>query len=236
MISIKQYPEEGYFEGTVQDITESKELEEQLKKSLDEKDLLIKEIHHRVKNNLMVISSLLSLQSRYIKDKEARGLFRESQNRARSMALIHELLYRSEDLKSIEFGDYILSLSKELFHLYSVDGLIELKIDVDDIYLDINTSIPLGLIVNEVVTNSLKHAFPDGRAGVINVDFHKTDDQYEFKVKDNGIGFPEDLDFEETDSLGLQMVTSLTRQIEGDIELDRNNGTEFKITFKESEY
>ncbi len=93
------------------------------------------------------------------------------------MALIHELLYRSEDLKSIEFGDYILSLSKELFHLYSVDGLIELKIDVDDIYLDINTSIPLGLIVNEVVTNSLKHAFPDGRAGVINVDFHKTDDQ-----------------------------------------------------------
>ena len=236
LISIKQYPEDGYFEGTVQDITESKELEEQLKKSLDEKDLLIKEIHHRVKNNLMVISSLLSLQSRYIKDKEARGLFRESQNRARSMALIHELLYRSEDLKSIEFGDYILSLSKELFHLYSVDGLIELKIDVDDIYLDINTSIPLGLIVNEVVTNSLKHAFPDGRAGVIHVDFHKTDDQYEFKVKDNGIGFPEDLDFENTDSLGLQMVTSLTRQIEGNIELDRNNGTEFKITFKESEY
>ena len=197
---------------------------------------MIKEIHHRVKNNLMVISSLLSLQSRYIKDKEARGLFRESQNRARSMALIHELLYRSEDLKSIEFGDYILSLSKELFHLYSVDGLIELKIDVDDIYLDINTSIPLGLIVNEVVTNSLKHAFPDGRAGVIHVDFHKTDDHYEFKVKDNGIGFPEDLDFENTDSLGLQMVTSLTRQIEGNIELDRNNGTEFKITFKESEY
>jgi PAS domain S-box-containing protein len=235
-VSFKLYPEEGYFEGTVQDITESKELEEQLKKSLDEKDLLIKEIHHRVKNNLMVISSLLSLQSRYIKDKEARGLFRESQNRARSMALIHELLYRSEDLKSIEFGDYILSLSKELFHLYSVDGLIELKIDVDDIYLDINTSIPLGLIVNEVVTNSLKHAFPDGRAGVIHVDFHKTDDQYEFKVKDNGVGFPEDLDFENTDSLGLQMVTSLTRQIEGNIELDRNNGTEFKITFKESAY
>jgi PAS domain S-box-containing protein len=235
-VSFKLYPEEGYFEGTVQDITESKVLEEQLKKSLDEKDLLIKEIHHRVKNNLMVISSLLSLQSRYIKDKEARGFFRESQNRARSMALIHELLYRSENLKSIEFGDYILSLSKELFHLYSVDGLIELKIDVDDIYLDINTSIPLGLIVNEVVTNSLKHAFPDGRAGVIHVDFHKTDDHYEFKVKDNGIGFPEDLDFKDTDSLGLQMVTSLTRQIEGNIELDRNHGTEFKITFKESEY
>jgi PAS domain S-box-containing protein len=236
LISFKLYPDEGYFEGTVQDITERKELELMLKKSLEEKDLLIKEIHHRVKNNLMVISSLLSLQSRYIKDKEARGLFRESQNRARSMALIHERLYRSDDLKRIEFGDYILSLSKELFHLYAADGHIELKIDVDDIYLDINTSIPLGLIVNEIVTNSLKHAFPDGRMGKIRVDFHKTDEYYEFKVNDNGIGFPEDLDFENTDSLGLQMVTSLTRQIEGNIELDRSHGTVFKISFKESEY
>ncbi len=220
--------------GTLRDRTERVNTEKKIKESLEEKEMLLKEIHHRVKNNLMIISSLLNLQSRYIKDKASQDIFKESQNRARSMALIHERLYQSTDLKRIDFGEYITSLANELFHTYVADpGLIELKINVDDIFLDINTAIPLGLIVNELITNSLKHAFPDGMSGEIIVNFHPIDEHYEFTVKDNGIGFPEDLDFQNTESLGLQMVTSLTDQIDGEIELDRNNGTEFKITFKE---
>lgn len=213
-----------------------KRAENSLKVALVEKKMLLKEIHHRVKNNLMIISSLLNLQSGYIKDKESQDIFKESQNRARSMAIIHERLYQSTDLKRIDFGDYIHSLSTELFHTYEVDpGLVKLKINVEDIFLDINTAIPLGLIVNELVTNSLKHAFPKGKKGEINVDFHPKDDHYEFTVKDNGIGFPEDIDFQNTDSLGLQIVNSLTNQIDGEIKLNRNNGTKFKITFKEPE-
>jgi PAS domain S-box-containing protein len=231
--------DEEKIEGVVvvlEDITELKNRENTLNKSLEEKEMLLKEIHHRVKNNLMIISSLLNLQSSYIKDKASQDVFKESQNRARSMALIHERLYQSTDLKRIDFGDYITSLANELFHTYVADpNLIKLKIYVDDIFLDINTSIPLGLIVNELITNSLKHAFPDGKMGEINIEFHKKDTHYEFTVKDNGIGFPEDIDYQNTDSLGLQMVTSLTDQIDGEIELDGNNGTKFKITFKELE-
>jgi PAS domain S-box-containing protein len=218
------------------DITERKKTENSLRVTLEEKKVLLKEIHHRVKNNLMIISNLLYLQSSYIKDKESQDIFKESQNRARSMALIHERLYHSADLKRMDFGDYIRSLSTELLHTYEVDpGLIKLKINVEDIFLDINTAIPLGLIVNELVTNSLKHAFPEGNSGEINVDFHPVDDHYEFTVKDNGVGFPEDLDFQNTDSLGMQIVNSLTDQIDGEIELDNNNGTEFKISFKDLE-
>lgn len=220
--------------GTLNDITTRIIAEKKINNSLKEKEMLLKEIHHRVKNNLMIISSLLNLQSRQIKDKVSKDIFKESQNRARSMALIHERLYQSTDLKRIDFGDYIESLSKELFHTYAGDlGRIELKINVEDIFLDINTAIPLGLIVNELITNSLKHAFPDGKMGEINIDFHPLDDHYEFSVKDNGIGFPKDLDFHNTNSMGMQMVTSLTDQIDGEIELNRSVGTEFKITFKD---
>ena len=220
--------------GTLRDRTDRVNAEKKIKESLEEKEMLLKEIHHRVKNNLMIISSLLNLQSRYIKDKASQDIFKESQNRARSMALIHERLYQSTDLKRIDFGEYITSLSTELFHTYEADpGIIKLNINVEDILLDINTAIPLGLIVNELITNSLKHAFPDGMSGEIIVDFHPIDEHYQFTVKDNGIGFPKDLDYQNTESLGLQIVTSLTDQIDGEIQLDRNNGTEFKITFKE---
>ena len=221
-------------EGSLRDITERKNIEIQLKNSLTEKEMLLKEIHHRVKNNLMIISSLLNLQSGYIKDKESQNIFKESENRARSMALIHERLYQSTDLKRIDFGDYITSLATELFHTYVDDrNFIELKINVEDILLDINTSIPLGLIVNELITNSLKHAFPNGMKGKINIDFYLKNDHYKFAVKDDGIGFPEDIDFQNTNSLGLQIVNSLTEQIDGEIKLNKSNGTEFKITFKE---
>ncbi len=150
--------------GTVQDITVRKIAEEKLKESLEEKEMLLKEIHHRVKNNLMVISSLLNLQSQYIKDKEALGIFKESQNRARSMALIHERLYRSTDLKRIDFGDYIRTLTNELFHTYLTDpGRVKLNMKVENLMVDINTTVPLGLIVNELLTNSMKHGFIDGK-------------------------------------------------------------------------
>jgi PAS domain S-box-containing protein len=223
--------------GTLSDIRERVNAKKKIKESLEEKEILLKEIHHRVKNNLMIISSLLNLQSGYIKDKASKDIFKESQNRAKSMALIHERLYSSADLKRIDFGDYIQSLSKDLFNTYKSDsGLIALKMNVENIFLDINTAIPLGLIVNEFITNSLKHAFPNGRKGEINVEFHEKNEEYEFAVKDNGIGFPKDIDYQNTESLGLQIVTNLTGQIDGKIEkLDANPGTEFKINFKEVE-
>ncbi|GAB4314054.1 MAG: hypothetical protein Kow0019_13620 [Methanobacteriaceae archaeon] len=236
-IAVPLYDSKNNFIGAIEavrDITNMKEYQRKIKKELKEKEMLLKEIHHRAKNNLMIISSLLNLQSGYLKDKESQDIFIESQKRARSMAIIHERLYRSTDLKKIDFRDYIQSLATELFHTYVNDpSRIQLKINVDNIYLDINTAIPLGLIINELVTNSLKYAFPKGKSGEIDIDFHKKDDHYEFTIKDNGIGFPKDLDFHKTDSLGMQLVNSFTDQIDGKIELDRRNGTKFKISFKE---
>jgi two-component system, sensor histidine kinase PdtaS len=218
------------------DITERKNAQNELLKLLEQKEILLKEIHHRVKNNLMIISSLMNLQSRYIKDKASKEIFTESQNRAKSMALIHERLYQSNDLKKIDFGEYIRSLSNELFNTYDADpGIITLKINVESLFLDINTAVPLGLIVNELISNCLKHGFPDGRKGEIDVDLHSNGNYYELSVKDNGIGFPKDLNYENTDSLGLQMIVSLTDQIDGNINLNNIVGTEFMITFKEFE-
>ncbi|NYB51020.1 MAG: PAS domain S-box protein [Methanobacteriaceae archaeon] len=152
--------------GANQDITERKKAENEIKKALKEKEMLLKEIHHRVKNNLMVISSLLNLQSRYIQDEEALDIFRESQNRAKSMAIIHERLYRSTDLKRIDFGDYIRTLSTELYRTYVPDeSKIKLNLKLEDLMVDINTTVPLGLILNELLTNSMKHAFPSNHKG-----------------------------------------------------------------------
>lgn len=226
-----------YVYGFIQDITERKIAEQKLQQSLEEKEMLIKEIHHRVKNNLMVISSLLNLQSQYIKDKEALDIFKESQNRAKSMALIHERLYRSTDLKKIDFGDYIQTLANDLFHTYIQDpSLVKLNMNVENVMVDINTTVPLGLIVNELVTNSMKHAFPNRREGEISIDFNKKDEEFLLIVKDNGVGLPEDIDYKYTDTLGLQLVNNLVEQIDGTITLDTTHGTEFKIVFKEVEY
>lgn len=223
--------------GSVQDITEHKTAEKELKDSIQEKEMLLKEIHHRVKNNLMVISSLLNIQSRYIKDKAALDVFRESQNRAKSMALIHEKLYRSTDLKNIDFGEYIRTFATDLYHsIVSDPSLIKLNLNVEQAMVDINTAIPLGLIVNELITNSLKHGFPEGKKGEINIDFRHQNGNFVLSVADNGAGFPKDLDFRNTDSLGLQLVNNLTDQIDGTVELDTTDGTEFKVTFKEIEF
>ncbi len=216
----------------IRDVTERKINEKLLQSSLNEKEMLLKEIHHRVKNNLMIISSLLNLQSRYIKDEESKNIFKESQNRARSMALIHERLYQSTDLKRIDFGDYIRTLSNDLYNTYVMDKtLISLNVAVGDIMLDIDISIPLGLIINELVTNCLKHAFSAGKSGEINIKFQTLDNKYQLEINDDGIGFPEYIDYKNTDSLGLRLVTSLTEQIDGEIELKNISGTSFKITF-----
>lgn len=207
---------------------------EELQRALNEKEMLIKEIHHRVKNNLMVISSLLNLQSRYIKNKDYLAMFRESQTRAKSMALIHEQLYQSTDLKRINFGEYITSFATNLFQTYAADASrIKLDFDVEDVLLDINIAVPLGLIVNELISNSLKHAFPPGKSGVINIKFYENTNHYELVLKDNGVGFPDNLDYKNTDSLGLRLVNMLTDQIEGKISLDRTSGTSFTINLKE---
>lgn len=223
--------------GMIIDITQNKIAEKQIEKSLAEKEMLLKEIHHRVKNNLMVISSLLSLQSRYIKDEAYKSIFKESQNRARSMALIHELLYQSSDLKRINFGKFIDTLTGELYRIYiSNQTLIKLNVNVEPLMVDINAAIPLGLIVNELVSNSMKHAFPDGRKGNINIEFSALDDNYTLVVEDDGVGFPEDVDFNNTDSLGLRIVNSLTEQIDGKLILDRTKGSKFIIKFKEENF
>lgn len=232
--------EEGKLSGLLavsRDITERVKMEEEIQQSLQDKEMLLKEIHHRVKNNLMIISSLLNLQSRYIKDKEALGIFKESQSRANSMALIHEKLYRSTDLKRINFGEYIRTLARDLFQTYTDgSGRIDLNINAEEVMMDINTSIPLGLILNELVSNALKHGFPGEMSGDINVDFRSIGEEYQLKVGDTGISFPDDLDYRNTDSLGLQLVNNLTSQINGQIELDTFNGTEFTIKFKEAKY
>jgi PAS domain S-box-containing protein len=218
----------------LQDVTERRVAEERIRLSLKEKEVLLKEVHHRVKNNLQIISSLLNLQSKYIKDNQALEMFKESRNRIRSMTLIHEKLYRSKDLANIDVAEYIQNLSSNLFRSYSA-GRVRLKTHVDDILLGVDTAIPCGLIINELVSNSLKHAFPD-KTGEILVNLKRDDGHFTLVVKDDGVGFPENVDFRNTDSLGLQLVCTLTDQLEGQIELNRTGGTEFKITFAEIRY
>lgn len=219
------------------DITRRKNYEKQIKESLSEKEVLLKEIHHRVKNNLQIISSLLNLQSRYIKDENALGAFNESQNRIKSMALIHEKLYQSEDLTKIDFAEYIKSLTFHLFRSYSVNpGTVELSINFGDVLFDIDTSIPCGLIINELVSNSLKYAFADGRKGKISIDLQLDGEKYVLVISDNGVGFPEGLDFQNTGTLGLRLVNILVNQINGVITLDKSEGTSFKIVFTKLAY
>ncbi len=186
-----------------------------------------------MKNNMQVISSMLNLQSRRIKDDRDLEPFKESQNRIKSMAFIHETLYQSEGLSRLNFRRYLQNLVTYLFHSYGVSqDLIKFELNAEDIHLDISTSVSCGLIINELVSNSLKYAFPEGREGEIRIGFHSGDDnRFTFVVGDNGIGLPEDLDFRSTESLGLQLVNTLTKQLEGSIEVDKNNGTAFRIIF-----
>lgn len=229
------YDDENIFQGhllIIQDINKRKKLEDELKKSLEEKDLMMKEIHHRVKNNFMIIQSLLQLQSRHIEGEDALNVFRESQNRIKSMAFIHQRLYQHDNLKKINFGDYPQTLASDIFKSYvSNPDQITLNIDTEDVTLDIDTAIPLGLILNELISNSLKYAFPDGRNGILTIKSNLIDSKYSLIVSDDGVGFPEGLDYEKSESLGLKLIYSLSKQIDAEVKLDTTNGTRFKITF-----
>lgn len=256
---------EVHLQGIILDITEHKKAEDAL---LQMEEIRKKEIHHRIKNNLQVISMLLYLESGNFTDRDVIEAFRDSQNRVKSMALVHEKLYQSEDMVSVDFADYIKNLVDYLFQSYSLDSRkVSLKLDVEKVFLGMDTAVPLGIIVNELVSNSLKHAFAGEKEGEIYIELHRnrenstlqeknydnsgntkampqnnertglngaTEDKEEkltLIVRDNGRGFPEKLDFRNTTSLGLQLVTTLVDQIEGDIRLDRSKGTCFEISF-----
>ena len=229
------------------DITERKKAEEALAKI----EIVRKqEIHHRIKNNLQVISSLLDLQAETfngrecIKDSEVLKAFRESQNRVISMALIHEELYKGGGFEALNFSSYIEKLVENLFQTYSV-GNIDISLNMDlmeNAFFDMDTAVPLGMIINELVSNSFKHAFKGRERGEIRIKLHqrrkrKVNESTSFilTVSDNGIGIPENLEIEDLDSLGMQLVTSLVDQLDGELELKRNNGTEFVMKFRVTE-
>lgn len=217
----------------VRDITGTRQAQNKINKSLKEKDVLLKEIHHRVKNNLQIVSSLLSLQSRYMNEPGSVEIFKESQSRIKSMALIHEKLYQTGDLTRIDLAEYVNELVSDLFRSYNVNPhLVKYRMKSNSILLDINTAIPCGLIINELVTNSIKHAFSDNASGEIFIEIKCDADDFILKVQDNGIGFPKELDLNNIKTLGLQLVTNLTNQLEGEIELIKEGGTCFQIKFK----
>jgi two-component sensor histidine kinase len=207
--------------------------EAQIQAALREKELLLKEIHHRVKNNLQVIYSLLSLQSEYVRDERSLELFRESQNRIKSMALIHQELYKSGDVETVDFAAYVRDLVANLFRSYGVRApVIRTRIEITDVFLPLQTAIPCGLILNELVANALKYAFPAGQPGEIHIAFHPDPAAgFILIIADNGIGLPTDLDFRNTESLGLRLVVTLTEQLQGAIERLPESGTAFRITF-----
>ena len=217
--------------GVARDITETRRVRDQIDASLKEKEILLKEIHHRVKNNLQVISSLLNLQSASVRDFYDVGLFKESQDRIRSMAIIHEKLYQSDDLSHVDVSSYIGTLANGLFRSYDVSD-IEFQADVESIRLSIDTAIPCGLIINELISNALKHAFPNGRRGVVLVSMRRSEGGFcSLSVADDGVGFPPGLDFRKTPSLGLELVNTLVDQLNGKIELTSEKGTKFSILF-----
>jgi len=220
-------------EALQREIGERQQVEEQLKTSLGEKEVLLKEIHHRVKNNLQIVCSLLDLQARYVENQQMLGMFQDSQNRVRSMALIHEKLYESADLARIDLEEYVRELAEGLFNAYGAHAApiaLDVQIQGDD--LGIDEAIPCGLIITELVSNAFKHGFPKGRGGTVYVGMQTAeDDEMVLTVRDDGVGFPEDIDFQHTESLGLRLVVNLTRQLRGRIELSRAGGTEFGIRF-----
>ena len=220
----------------------ARDLSERLKAEEAAKNLLLlQEIHHRIKNNLQVISSLLYLQSAYVHDEATREMFMESQNRVRSMALLHEKLYRSPNPSGVDFSEYIRDLTANLRGLYGARTFVEILVEISDVTLGVDTAVPCGLIINELVTNALKHAFPDGSSGTVTIGLRPVargageaaEGLYELRVADSGSGFPDGLDFRTTSSLGLKIVGTLTRQLGGKIEMERNGGTCFTILFRE---
>ncbi|MCZ6671300.1 MAG: PAS domain-containing protein, partial [Verrucomicrobia bacterium] len=231
-----------YIIATSVDITERKHAEEKIKTALREKEVMLKEIHHRVKNNLQVISSLLNLQSRYIEDDKMLALFMESRNRVQSMALIHEKLYQAKDFSQIDFSDYARDLSRQLFRANNVNPeKVRFKAEIEEISLSIDVAVPCGLIINELLTNALKHAFPGDRKGTVMLQLHskrpakrkpKQGGAVVLTVSDDGVGLPDGFNIESTTSLGVQLVKTLSAQIDGVLQIKSGKGTHFAITFE----
>ena len=224
--------------GICEDISDRKLAEARLQAALREKEVLLKEIHHRVKNNMQVISSLLQLQAQYIEDEATLFLFEESQTRIHSMALIHEQLYQSDSLARIDIQTYVENLVANLFQSFGFsNNLIEISLNVEPIFLNIETAIPCGLIINELVSNSLKYAFSANVKGEIKIDFRQILDQkFYLSIQDNGSGFPTNFDVENTETLGIRLVKMLAEQLEGGITIDSHPGTCYNLVFKELNY
>jgi PAS domain S-box-containing protein len=228
--------EEGMLvSSAIRDITERKKAEATARQA---REMYLRELHHRVKNNLQVISSMLYLQARHTKDPEALEILRESRSRVRSIAMIHEKLNRDPELRTINFADYMRDLVADLTRTYAADpNRILVTVSAEDLTLEIDTAIPCGLIINELVSNVFKHAFPEGRSGQVNISLERADtDEYRLVVRDDGIGLPKDSDWRTGSSLGLALVTDLTRQLDGAMEVDVDRGTTFRIAFKEVRY
>lgn len=219
--------------GTYVGITERREPEAQLRSALQEKELLLKEIHHRVKNNLQIISSLLDLQAETVADPQVRAVFDESQHRIQAMALLHESLYQSNDLAHLDAADYLRRLSQRLFSTYrGPEERITLKLELETVTLGLNRAIPCGLLLNELLSNCLKHAFPGGQEGEVYISLRQEPvETCVLVVRDNGVGLPDGVDFRTAESLGLQLVGMLTEQLGGTIALERHGGTTFTVTF-----
>lgn len=226
----------NYYVAVFEDITVRKQQEKELQESLKEKEVLLKEVHHRVKNNMQVISSILNLQSSYLKDVAAIEMLKESQDRIKSMSFIHESLYQGKNLSHVKFSEYVRNLVSNLFHTYGINqGGLKLNFDLDEVFLNLDTSIPCGLIINELISNALKYAFVEGKPGNLSVSLKKLNKgKLKLVISDDGKGFPKNIDWKNTESLGLQLVTTLAGQIKGEIEMETKKGTTFTIVFDES--
>jgi PAS domain S-box-containing protein len=231
-----EWKEKKILQATVRDITEQKHAEDKIKTALDEKVHLLNEIHHRVNNNLQIIISLVNLQMRQIDDERLKQVLAETQNRVRAMSFVHEKLYQSEDISHIDLANYTRYLVTRLFSFYGVDSRhVALNIDIGKIMLNIETSIPLGLIINELASNALKHAFSHERKGTLSLTIRKEDSTLYLTIKDDGTGFPANFDWRNAESVGLKLVILLVEQLDGTIEVDRSSGTVFTIVVKEKE-
>jgi two-component sensor histidine kinase len=214
------------------DVSECKRAEKRLKASLAEKEVLLKEIHHRVKNNLQVVSSLLYLQSRKLHDDAARAIFAESQGRICSMALAHEQLYRSKNLSDINLADYVRTLVSHVQRTFMAPEVApKCRLDVEAVMLDIEKVVPCGLLITELLSNALKHAFPDGRSGTIDIAFGRKGDGMELSVADDGIGLPADFDVHAPLTLGLQLIAALVEQLDGTLSVESRGGAQFSVSF-----
>lgn len=239
VLRISELQEGGaqHFLGVVHDITERKQIENEIRTSLREKEILLKEIHHRVKNNLLVVSSILEMQQDGIRDPQMRRILQEGQDRIHSMALIHEKLYRSKTLDQVDFSGYLEQLVERLSSTYQIGMQVRLHLDLQPVGLNIETATPCGLIINELLANSFELAFPNGREGDIWVTLMpQAGGGLELTLRDNGIGLPLDVDLQHSESLGLQLVSLLTQQLGGRLDVQRDNGTTYRLSFAELQY